>query len=100
MQRWVLATFAFGMVGHNAFSQQLSVPQAIQNWAQYTDECSRWFYTLGDDRNTNLCNEDGMYIRLDLRIQNLSGTIPSEIALMSNHLRKFCKCLMNDDWML
>lgn len=88
MQRWVLATFAFGMVDQNAFSQQMSVPQAMQNWVQYTDECTRWFYTLGDDGGTSLCNSDGLYVRLDLRSQNLVGTLPSEIALLSNHLSK------------
>ncbi|CAJ1965994.1 unnamed protein product [Cylindrotheca closterium] len=104
LQRWVLATFAFGMVsseksgggGNSIFSQQqqqqedeqqLSIPQAMQNWVRYTDECTRWFYTLGDDNGKTVCDSDGLYVRLDLRLQHLVGTLPSEIALLSNHLR-------------
>jgi len=93
IQRWVLATFAFGMMegtsnGDNAFlSQQevLQIPPALQDWVQYTDECT-WFHTIGDDNGSSVCNSEGLYIRLDLRSQNLVGTLPSEIALLSNHL--------------
>mmetsp|Transcript_19283 Transcript_19283/g.47682 ORF Transcript_19283/g.47682 Transcript_19283/m.47682 type:complete len:393 (+) Transcript_19283:134-1312(+) len=102
LQRWVLATFAFGMVSPSSEnnverggaagtirSQEppLSIPQAMQNWVRYTDECTRWYYTLGDDNGKTLCNSEGLYVRLDLRLQNLVGTLPSEIALLSNHLR-------------
>lgn len=102
VQRWVLATFAFGMVsssssaegsdnGGNALiltqQEPLSIPQAMQNWVEYTDECTHWFYTLGDDNGKTVCNSNGLYERLDLRLQNLVGTLPSEIALLSNHLR-------------
>lgn len=103
IQRWVLATFAFGMMegtangGYkNALLRQegiLQIPPALTDWVQYTDECT-WFHTIGDDNGRNLCNSEGLYIRLDLRSQNLVGTLPSEIALLSDHLRKWNGRLM------
>jgi len=79
IQRWVLPILAYGF-------RRASGPQTLSNWAQYTNECS-WFHTLGEDGGTELCNGNGLYVRLDLRRQNLVGTIPSELALLSNHLR-------------
>jgi hypothetical protein len=36
-----------------------------------------------------LCNDQGQYVRIDLRSLNLSGTLPSELSLLSNSLGKF-----------
>jgi len=94
IQRWVLASFAFGLTdadwrnNDTTTSRSYSRPQLPQalmhSWVEYdTHECS-WFFTQVD--NTKLCNEDGLYQRIDLRSQNLAGTIPTEIALLSNHL--------------
>jgi len=94
IQRWVLASFAFGLKDADWRDTALSrsvhpaLPQALMDsWVQYdTDECT-WFFTQVDQ--AQLCNEDGLYQRIDLRSQNLSGTLPMEIALLSNHLGRF-----------
>lgn len=94
IQRWVLATFAYGLRDADwrdstATSRSFGIsppplPQALMNsWVKYTNECT-WFYTNVED--VDLCNEEGLYHRIDLRSQNLAGTIPTEIALLSNHL--------------
>lgn len=93
IQRWVLASFAFGLKDADWRDTALSrsahpaLPQALMDsWVQYdTDECT-WFFTQVDQ--AQLCNEDGLYQRIDLRSQNLSGTLPMEIALLSNHLER------------
>jgi len=99
LQRWVLATFALGLKDAqnddggdittlSVYNKQvpknkLPVPQALQSWVQYTDECS-WFFS--QQKYEYLCNPQGLYSRIDLRSQNLSGTIPTEISLLSSHL--------------
>eukprot|EP00526_Cylindrotheca_closterium_P006312 CAMPEP_0113634990 /NCGR_PEP_ID=MMETSP0017_2-20120614/18228_1 /TAXON_ID=2856 /ORGANISM="Cylindrotheca closterium" /LENGTH=591 /DNA_ID=CAMNT_0000545729 /DNA_START=155 /DNA_END=1930 /DNA_ORIENTATION=+ /assembly_acc=CAM_ASM_000147 len=91
LQRWTLATFALGLqdadwedtamaIGRSGFR---TLPEALHTWVQYTDECT-WFFTQKD--GAELCNDQGLYHRIDLRSQNLAGTIPTEIALLSNHL--------------
>lgn len=90
LQRWALATFALGLRDADwndktatSRSGALILPEALQTWVQYTHECT-WFYTNPDA--DALCDNQGRYRRIDLRSQNLAGTIPSEIALLSNHL--------------
>lgn len=92
IQRWVLASFALGLEDTDwkddktAIARSyspLNLPQALDTWVKYTDECT-WFYSSVD--NAQLCNEEGLYHRIDLRSQNLAGTIPTEIGLLSNHL--------------
>lgn len=90
LQRWALATFALGLRDADwndktatSRSSALILPEALQTWVQYTHECT-WFYTNPDA--DALCDNKGRYRRIDLRSQNLAGTIPSEIVLLSNHL--------------
>ncbi|CAJ1963827.1 unnamed protein product [Cylindrotheca closterium] len=95
LQRWTLATFALGLkdadwenanlaIGRSGQPTQLALPEALSSsWVQYTNECT-WFFT--QQGNDALCNDQGLYQRIDLRSQNLAGTIPTELALLSNHL--------------
>jgi hypothetical protein len=90
IQRWVLALFAMGLSlsSDNTAQQQQStssLPPPLQTWVQYTDECT-WFYSKVD--SDTLCNDQGQYVRIDLRSLDLSGTLPSEISLLSNSLGK------------
>jgi hypothetical protein len=90
IQRWVLALFAMGLSSSsdNATQQKQSItslPPPLQTWVQYTDECT-WFHSNVD--SDTLCNDQGQYVRIDLRSLDLSGTLPSEIALLSNSLGK------------
>jgi hypothetical protein len=87
IQRWVLALFAMGLSSSSDNTAQQkqstnSLPPPLQTWVQYTDECT-WFHS-----KDTLCNDQGQYVRIDLRSLNLSGTLPSEISLLSNSLGK------------
>jgi hypothetical protein len=90
IQRWVLALFAMGLSSSsdNTAEQKQStnsLPPPLQTWVQYSDECT-WFHSTVD--SDTLCNDQGQYVRIDLRSLNLSGTLPSEISLLSNSLGK------------
>lgn len=86
IQRWVLALFALGLSSWDSLQQlkQTGLPPQLQTWVQYTNECS-WFFSQVDSSDV-LCNNQGEYVRLDLRDMNLAGTIPSELSLLSNSL--------------
>jgi hypothetical protein len=49
----------------------------------YSDECF-WHSTLSD----GFCNEEGLVRNIDIRDGGLSGTLPKEVALLSNSLGK------------
>jgi hypothetical protein len=90
IQRWVLALFAMGLSSSSDNTAQQkqstnSLPPPLQTWVQYTDECT-WFHSKVD--SDTLCNDQGQYVRIDLRSLNLFGTLPSEISLLSNSLGK------------
>jgi Leucine-rich repeat (LRR) protein len=73
MQRFALATFYYSTGGAMWLNDD--------GWLSTDDECT-WFTTSG----TNPCNQDGSYISLELINNNLNGTIPAELALLSNNL--------------
>jgi hypothetical protein len=76
IQRWVLSVFALG------FSSRPSVFD--DSWMGDSDECT-WYSSRPD----SVCNADGLYERIDVRDASLFGTLPSELALLSNSLSKF-----------
>jgi hypothetical protein len=87
IQRWTLALF----------SLELTVPSPnrrlnwdpLETWMQYTDECL-WFTTQYDNKVG--CNRIGIFQRLVMSNVGLEGTLPSELALLSN-LGEFCLIL-------
>jgi hypothetical protein len=75
LQRWVLAVFFFSMKGPE-WSRS-------DGWMTTLDECE-WFTTSMDD----ICDDDGLITRIDLRGNHLGGFIPEEVALLSHSLGK------------
>jgi len=100
VQRYALAVLAFGFEESEEDEDpdirrqqrgRRSLSEALPLWLEYeTNECD-WFTTL---ENEPVCDGLGFYRRLELADQGLSGTIPTEIALLSNSLGKCgCYCL-------
>ncbi|CAJ1930819.1 unnamed protein product [Cylindrotheca closterium] len=74
IQRFALATLFYSTNG-NGWTNKGS-------WLTDADECE--WNTSNSFRPP--CNEEGLYVYLELRSNGLSGTVPSEIALLSNSL--------------
>lgn len=53
-------------------------------WLSDDDECSWW-----NDANDVFCTADGAALEFDLWRNNLIGTIPAELALLSNSLSEY-----------
>ena len=74
-QRYALATFYFATKGETWTRSD--------GWLDYeVDECS-WY-----SRSKQVCNNEGIYVETDLRFNGLSGTLPTQIALLTG-LQKF-----------
>jgi hypothetical protein len=76
IQRFALATFYFASGGDDWRNNEL--------WLIEEDECI--WYTSSTTRPQ--CDESGSYVNLELDLNDLSGTIPSELALLSNSLSR------------
>jgi hypothetical protein len=74
MQRFVLATFYFSTNGDHWKKKD--------SWLTEEDECN-WY---SSNIYRSQCNELGYYRNLELNVNGLSGTIPSELALLSDSL--------------
>ncbi|GAX12086.1 hypothetical protein FisN_15Lh222 [Fistulifera solaris] len=75
IQRYSLATIYYSTNGGNWTSSQ--------GWLTEEDECA-WF-----TRSTRIpvCDENGVFQNLDLGFNEVGGSIPAELALLSNLLR-------------
>jgi hypothetical protein len=89
VQRWALAVVALTVappsMGGPGRRAQMGI---LPGWMEYSDECT--WYTAGD---VPICNSMGMYESIDMHDLFLKGSVPRELALMSNSLRKFSKTL-------
>lgn len=74
--RYTLATFYYSTTGEDWLVQT--------NWMTNEDEC-RWFTRSA---RYPACDRSGNFERLELYYNNLAGTIPSELSLLSDTL--FC----------
>ena len=89
VQRFALATFYFATGGTNWALND--------NWLEYeTEECTEWHFRPFFDEdptlkieepiflvNNSACDQDGRYIALGMSKNNLVGTIPREIGLLT-----------------
>jgi hypothetical protein len=75
IQRWVLAVLFYSTSGSDWFDSDL--------WLSDLDECD-WLTTSDSD----ICDEGGRITQIDLRDNNLEGTVPEELALLSDSLGK------------
>ena len=85
VQRWSLAMIAQSLDASEDSLRRLQSGKGsdlLPGWMTYTDECT-WF------SKASPCDKDGMYERIDLKHMMLGGTVPSELALLSNSLRKY-----------
>ena len=79
IQRYALATLYFSTKG-DQWTNNLY-------WLSDQDECTMWFSRIAEVATGAICNTDRHMITLDLDYNNLRGTLPQEIALLS-HLRR------------
>eukprot|EP00980_Cylindrotheca_fusiformis_P010923 scaffold2499_cov125-Cylindrotheca_fusiformis.AAC.14 len=77
VQRWVLAVLYYSTGGENW--------KNTEKWMTDFDECE-WY--SGDDERS-ACDDEGRLYSLHLRDNNLDGTIPTELSLLSNSLGEF-----------
>jgi hypothetical protein len=88
IQRWALAVFFFSTAVQDSSNNnrraltESSVSSNSSLMSSYTNECS-WYST---DPLDELCNQDGMLTAIHVAAGGLEGTIPSELALLSNWL--------------
>lgn len=83
IQRWAMAVLAYSMDATG--SQDRGRRSLMEGWLLYTNECT-WF-TSADQA---VCDTAGNFERLSIQELQLGGNLPSEIALLSNSLRKCC----------
>lgn len=83
IQRWALAVLAYSMDASGAQGRGRMHRGLMQGWLNYTDECT-WFTSGGKDA----CDVQGNFHRLNIQDLQLGGSLPVEIALLSNSLRK------------
>ena len=76
IQRFALALFFLSTDG-NAWTRS-------DNWFTYTDEC-QWYTTSTGNQS---CNPDGIFVNLELELNNIGGTLPDQISLLSS-LQRF-----------
>mmetsp|Transcript_2848 Transcript_2848/g.7827 ORF Transcript_2848/g.7827 Transcript_2848/m.7827 type:complete len:763 (+) Transcript_2848:120-2408(+) len=90
VQRWTLAIIAKSLdstigvenpLKHRKLQNEKS--DFLRGWLSYTDECT-WFSSSAEP---SPCDQDGMYQIVDLHDMSLLGTLPSELAMLSNSLQ-------------
>lgn len=89
IQLWVLGVLGLSWTIDEAGRSPAGA--VLEGWMDYdSDECT-WFTTEDND----ICNGDGYYEVLSLENQQLYGTLPSELGLLSSHLSKWAGDLNN-----
>ncbi|KAG7366885.1 leucine rich repeat LRR-containing protein [Nitzschia inconspicua] len=81
LQRWTLAVLYYSM-NPTDVSRGRKHRGLVDGWLEYTNECL-WFTSGQRDP----CDDSGNFERLNIQQSNLGGSLPSEIALLSNSLR-------------
>lgn len=90
MQRWTLALLAKSLDSTMGVENPLQRRKMkkknrsglLQEWLSYTDECT-WFTS---SKKQSPCDKDGKYQVIDLHDMSLGGTLPSELAMLSDSL--------------
>lgn len=84
IQRYVLATLYFSTNADDWFKND--------GWLSEEDEC-KWYSQAGEAYSFPLeaCTENGTYAVITLKKNNMIGTVPSEVAILSDSLSKCVK---------
>ena len=93
MQRWVLATFYLSTSDRRSkrLRSLSSSWNSSQGWMTYSNECS-WYFGNAD----SVCNSEGRIVSIEMSKNNLVGTLPAELSLLSETLGKFFGQLQPD----
>ena len=87
VQRWVLAVLYYSTDGPNWKTDELPKDFAGDKspWLSYSDECL--WESSNDSTQGLICDTENNYFAIHLRNLGLTGTIPSELGLLSDHMR-------------
>jgi hypothetical protein len=91
VQRWSLAVIAQSLDANKVLRNSMNLRRlqggsdSLPGWLTYADECT-WFTSSTE---ASPCDKDGMYQTMHLQDMMLGGTLPSELSLLSDSLRKF-----------
>lgn len=80
IQRYVLGVFYYATNGDEWVDNT--------GWLSEEEECSWRWYAEGSGDSLQVCNEEGAYTGLVMEKNGINGTIPVELALLSNSLGK------------
>jgi len=84
----VIQRYALAVLAHSTgAAEQLSSRERkrrglLDGWLEYSDECT-WYTSSSSD----VCDESGRYVTIDIQDWNLGGSLPPELALLSDSLR-------------
>jgi hypothetical protein len=76
LQRYAMATFYYATFGNTWLSNDL--------WLSKASECT-WYNRVGE---RPACNRKQELVNLELDLNNLGGSLPAELGLLSNSLRR------------
>lgn len=86
VQRYALAVLAYSLKApEQGGTGRRAQARNMTEWLDYTDECT-WFTT---SEESSICDSSGMYEIIDIRNYSLEGSLPTDVALLSNSLRKY-----------
>jgi len=87
VQRWTLAVLFYSTGGPNWNTENFpdAYAEGKNPWLSYSDECL-WEST-NDDTQGLICDNDKNYFGIHLRDVGLTGSLPAELGLLSDHLR-------------
>jgi hypothetical protein len=81
IQRYALATLYYSTEGDNWIRRE--------KWLSNADVCGQWYAHDPIDKTFIKCTSTGAIFSLELMDNNLIGTIPAEIGMLSNSLGEF-----------
>ena len=76
IQKFVLLVFYFSTNGDGWFNKM--------GWLSTNEEC-KWFSTASSG---SICDQHGRLIEIDLRSNNLNGSLPMELVLLKEHMKR------------
>jgi hypothetical protein len=86
VQRWTLAVLYYSTGGPNWKTEQLPDTYAAGKspWLSYSDECL--WESSNEGTQGRICDSDNNYFAIHLRKIGLTGTLPAELGLLSDHM--------------